>query len=303
MIVDPPGEPTASSGLPSRSTIVGLIELRGRLPPSTRFGCVSESEVEVGELVVREEAESRDDQAGAAGRLDRERVRDDVAPAVGGRDVRGRARARLARRGLDARAAAAVERIGIAGRDRARRRGSRDQGAPGGREPVREQSRQRDVEVGRIGEIGAAVGERVARGLEEVVQRRLPRSSSRAGSPRGCSAPRRRSSRRSRAGPCCTRRGRGSRRASAPAPARCRCAGPAWSSAPAARCGWRSATRPGAERSRRARPRPRRGRSPSPRGARSARTCARGRGCGRRCRRRAACRPGRGRARRSQGCR
>ena len=45
MIVEPPGEPTASSGLPSRSTIVGLIELRGRLPPSTRFGCVSESKL------------------------------------------------------------------------------------------------------------------------------------------------------------------------------------------------------------------------------------------------------------------
>ncbi len=45
MIVDPPGEPTARSGSPSRSTIVGLIELRGRLPPSTRFGCVSESKL------------------------------------------------------------------------------------------------------------------------------------------------------------------------------------------------------------------------------------------------------------------
>ena len=43
MIVDPPGEPIASNGLPPWSTIVGLMELRGRLPPSTRFGCVSKS--------------------------------------------------------------------------------------------------------------------------------------------------------------------------------------------------------------------------------------------------------------------
>ena len=38
MIVAPPGEPTAYAGLPSLSTIVGAIELRGRLPPSIRFG-------------------------------------------------------------------------------------------------------------------------------------------------------------------------------------------------------------------------------------------------------------------------
>ena len=43
MIVEPPGDPTVSHGLPRRSTIVGLIELRGRLPPWTRLGCVSES--------------------------------------------------------------------------------------------------------------------------------------------------------------------------------------------------------------------------------------------------------------------
>jgi hypothetical protein len=43
MIVEPPGEPTVRNGLPSRRTIVGLIELRGRLPPSARFGWVVES--------------------------------------------------------------------------------------------------------------------------------------------------------------------------------------------------------------------------------------------------------------------
>src|SRR5215211_1059315 len=36
-IVEPPGEPTARNGLPARVTIVGLIELRGRLLASARF--------------------------------------------------------------------------------------------------------------------------------------------------------------------------------------------------------------------------------------------------------------------------
>ena len=43
MIVEPPGEPSARNGLPLRRTIVGDIELRGRLPPSTRLGWVVES--------------------------------------------------------------------------------------------------------------------------------------------------------------------------------------------------------------------------------------------------------------------
>ena len=42
MIVEPPGEPSAATGASSRVTIVGLIDERGRLPPSTRFGCVVE---------------------------------------------------------------------------------------------------------------------------------------------------------------------------------------------------------------------------------------------------------------------
>src|SRR5215212_8801226 len=45
MIVAPPGEPSARNGLPALVTIVGAIELRGRLPPSTRFGCVVESKL------------------------------------------------------------------------------------------------------------------------------------------------------------------------------------------------------------------------------------------------------------------
>ena len=33
----PPGEPSANTGLPSLSTMVGAIEERGRLPGSTRL--------------------------------------------------------------------------------------------------------------------------------------------------------------------------------------------------------------------------------------------------------------------------
>src|SRR5215207_9184152 len=45
MIVAPPGEPSARKGRPPLVTIVGAIELLGRLPPSTRFGCVVESKL------------------------------------------------------------------------------------------------------------------------------------------------------------------------------------------------------------------------------------------------------------------
>ena len=38
MMVAPPGEPMASTGRPSRNTIVGLIEERGRLPGAGRLG-------------------------------------------------------------------------------------------------------------------------------------------------------------------------------------------------------------------------------------------------------------------------
>ncbi len=38
MIVEPPGEPSAMKGLPSLSTIVGLIDERGRLPGWMRLG-------------------------------------------------------------------------------------------------------------------------------------------------------------------------------------------------------------------------------------------------------------------------
>lgn len=38
MMVDPPGLPTARNGAPSSSTVVGLIELRDRLPGAGRLG-------------------------------------------------------------------------------------------------------------------------------------------------------------------------------------------------------------------------------------------------------------------------
>src|SRR5919106_6848273 len=45
MIIEPPGDPTARTGLPSASTIVGLMELRGRFPPSTLLGWSSRSKL------------------------------------------------------------------------------------------------------------------------------------------------------------------------------------------------------------------------------------------------------------------
>ena len=59
----------------------------------------------------------------------------------------------------------------LPGRDRARGRSLGDQRAPHSGEAVREQAGQRDVVVVGIGEVGATVGERVARRLEVVVQR------------------------------------------------------------------------------------------------------------------------------------
>ena len=91
MIVDPPGEPSARSGAPSARTIVGAIELRGRLPGAGQVRVVAAlgvGEVEVGQLVVEQEAAARHDDAVAAERLDGERVRHHVAPAVGGGQVR-----------------------------------------------------------------------------------------------------------------------------------------------------------------------------------------------------------------------
>src|SRR5918994_1954962 len=98
MIVAPRGEPSARKGRPPLVTIVGAIELLGRLPPSTRFGCVVESKLKS----VEQEPVARDDESRAAGRFDRERVRDDGSGLVRRRQMGGRL--------------AALERVRITGR-------------------------------------------------------------------------------------------------------------------------------------------------------------------------------------------
>ena len=76
--------------------MVGAIELRGRLPGATSFApglpvaaLTVGIEVEVGQLVVEQEAVARHGDAGAPGGLDRRRVADHVAPLVDHREVRG----------------------------------------------------------------------------------------------------------------------------------------------------------------------------------------------------------------------
>ena len=135
---------------------------------------------------------------------------------------------------------------------------------------------------------------------------RLRRAASTRGrSPRGCSAPRRRSSRRSTAGPSSRRRGRGSSRASARARARvyvCEVAHRHHARPPDV-VGCRRDGRV-LHRVRRSRRRSRRGRSPSAPRCAIRSYVAREVGVAEaRCRRRAASRRGRGRAPRSPGCR
>ena len=163
--------------------------------------------VEVRQLVVEQEAVARHDDAVAARRLDRERVRDDVAVVVGDGQVRRR-RALLGETDGAGRPAVTARNGGV---DRL----LGDQRAPLGREAVGEQAAQRHVDV-----VGVGRGTRCGRRTRSAT----PRGSSAAtacgraptaAGPRGCSAPRRRSSRRSTAGPCPRRRGPCSRRGSA----------------------------------------------------------------------------------------
>ena len=134
MIVAPPGEPTARNGLPSaRDDRRAPSSCAGACRPSALFGCVGGVEVEVGQLVVEQEAVAGHDDAVAAGRLDRERVGHDRALAVGDHEVGGR-RLRLGSRAatglvpacsgsISARRSAA-KRLGEQARERARRRRS-----------------------------------------------------------------------------------------------------------------------------------------------------------------------------------
>ena len=81
MIDAPPGEPSREPRLVALHTIVGAIEERGRLPPLGAVRRGHRGGVEVGQLVVEQEAVAGHDDAVAAGLLDRERVGDDVARA------------------------------------------------------------------------------------------------------------------------------------------------------------------------------------------------------------------------------
>ena len=123
MIVAPPGEPSARKGRPPLVTIVGAIELLGRLPPSTRFGCVVESKLKSVNSLLSRNPWPGTTSPRAAGRFDRERVRDDGSGLVRRRQMGGRL--------------PALERIRIPGRDCPGRRGRRDQRAPGRRVLVR----------------------------------------------------------------------------------------------------------------------------------------------------------------------
>ena len=123
MIEAPPGEPTVKNGLPFFVTIVGAIEERGRLPPLGAVRRGRRGRVEVRQLVVEQEAVAGDDDAVAAGLLDRERVGDDVARAC-----RRRSGASSSRRGpRSPRCPAASACGGCAGGDRAGRRRRADQ--------------------------------------------------------------------------------------------------------------------------------------------------------------------------------
>ena len=167
MIVEPPGEPTPSHGRPSRRTIVGAIELRGRLPPSTRLGCVSEVKLKsVSSLLSRKPWPGTTSPEPPVDSIVNV-YDDDVAVLVGHGEVRRRARARRRRRRLaGTRARAVVERMRITGRDRARRGRLADQRASRRGEVLGDQPGERDVEElveVRVGDVGAAVGEREAR--------------------------------------------------------------------------------------------------------------------------------------------
>ena len=163
MIVAPPGEPSARNGLPLRSTIVGAIDERGRLPrcdlvaPADAAGVVPVGvEVEVGQLVVEQEAVAGHDHAVAAGLLDRERVVDDVAPRSVDGQVRRRADARRSTRCVSVDGASGGSPAG----DRARSpRSSVISARALRRRTGRTSSRASGTSRSRVAEVGAAVGE------------------------------------------------------------------------------------------------------------------------------------------------
>ena len=164
MIIEPPGEPTARNGLPCLVMIVGAIELRGRLPPSDAVGRGLRRVVEVRQLVVEQHAGAGHDDAVAARGLDGERVGHDHAVVVGDRQVRRR-RAIAQRRRDAGRAAVAARYRRVDGAVGDRARGARRRTA------ARAGSASGTLTNAGSPEVLAAVGERVARRLEEAVQR------------------------------------------------------------------------------------------------------------------------------------
>ena len=194
MIIEPPGEPSATNGLPSRRTIVGLIELRG-LPTLDAVRVRRRVEVEVGELVAEQEPnpgttrpeppvdsivkvyETTLPHLSLVVRwvVVSTEVVSDALPALNGRGSPG----------------ATGDVAAVPG----------DQRASCPRVLLRQETGERHVVVRWIGEARVAIGERVPRCPPGSSAERLHGALRRGRSPRGCSAPRRRSSRRSTAVP------------------------------------------------------------------------------------------------------
>ena len=182
MIVEPPGEPSASSGRPSWRTIVGAICCAGASRRPAAFGpgaavLARGLEVEVRELVVEQEAPARDGDAAAAGLLDRQGVGDDVAGRVRGDQVRSRRALGIDRRSVGRHGSGR----GGAGRARSARVACghgpgggalTDAARAAGGVVVGEQRVDRDVDERRVAEVAVAVGVGEPGGLEVTVQGR-----------------------------------------------------------------------------------------------------------------------------------
>ena len=217
MIVAPPGLPTARNGLPSlehdrRRHARARPLAAGRAGSGRACRRVGgRGRVEVGQLVVEQEPVVRDGDRAAGDLLDRARVAHDVAA----RGRRRRGGLWRSPRGQDATEPALEEQVvsygglgspGGTGLDRGRRA---DQAAALGREALREQPVERDVHVVGVADPAVAVGDRRAASPRGSGAAPARGRGSTCRSPRGCSATRRPSSRRSRAGPCRRRRSRG----------------------------------------------------------------------------------------------
>ncbi len=132
-------------------------------------------EVEVGHLVVEQEAAAGNGDAAAGELFDGVGVADDVAPLVGDDEVVGLGALvhRVAGHGRGR--ACRVRRERRSGCDRRGQRGGADEAATGGRERGVEQAVLRHRFVVGVADVGVAVGEGEPAGLEVVEQRRRPR--------------------------------------------------------------------------------------------------------------------------------